>query len=158
MTGRREPQARKRRQAEAAGTSDTIGAVTMASLDSSVEVLQRLAHRQPGLRLLLLFGSRVRGDATARSDWDLGYLAEPDFDAAEFLAQVVEILGTDRVDLVDLAHAGGQLRFRAAQDGRVVYAADSKVYARFWLDTVSFWCDAGPVLRAGYAHVLASLG
>jgi hypothetical protein len=110
------------------------------------------------MRLLLLFGSRARGDATARSDWDLGYLAKRDFDAAEFLAQVVEVLGTDRIDLVDLARAGGQLRFRAAQNGRVVYAADQAVYPQFWLEAVSFWCDAAPVLQTGYADVLASLG
>lgn len=117
----------------------------------------RLARGHPGLRLLVLFGSRARGDAQAGSDWDFGYLAGDRFDFFAFLAGLVRVLGSDRVDLVDLGRAGAQVRVRAARDGRVLHAVDEAVFPRFWLEAVSFWCEAGPVIRAGYADVLAGL-
>ena len=121
------------------------------------EHLASLGARHPALRLLVLFGSRARGDAREQSDWDLGYLGEPGMDADALLLDVVNALGTDRVDLVDLARAGGQIRFRAARDGRPLYEAPRGAFAEFWIEAVDFWCDAEPVLRAGYADALARL-
>lgn len=111
----------------------------------------------PGLRLLVLFGSRARGDAADLADWDLGYLADGDFDPDRLLADVGRQVGSDRVDLVDLARAGGQLRYRAARDGRLLYEAGPGEFARFWTDAVTFWCDAAPVLGPAYADVLDRL-
>lgn len=116
-----------------------------------------MAARHRGLRLLLLFGSRARGDADGGSDWDLGYQATPELDPTSLLADLVGLLGTDRIDLVDLDRASAQLRFRAAGESRVLYESDADAFPRFWMAAVSFWCDAGPLLRAGYADVLARL-
>jgi predicted nucleotidyltransferase len=107
--------------------------------------------------LLLLFGSRARGDAGGASDWDLAYLATPELDPAALLGDLVDLLGTDRIDLVDLDRASAQLRFRAAGEGTVLYEEAPGTFPRFWMDAVSFWCDAGPLLRAGYEDVLARL-
>ena len=63
----------------------------------------------PGLRLLVLHGSRARGQAHAGSDWDFAYLADPGFDADELLMRLVEGIGADRVDLADLGRAGEAL-------------------------------------------------
>ena len=119
--------------------------------------LAGVGARHPNLRLLLLFGSRARGDAQERSDWDLGYLADDGFDPDALLLHLVNALGTDRVDLVDLARAGAQLRFRAARDGRVLYEAAPGLFGKFWMEAVDFWCDIEPLLRDGYAQVLARL-
>lgn len=110
-----------------------------------------------GLRLLVLFGSRARADSVAASDWDLGYLADASFDPDTLLLDLVTRLGTDRVDLVDLARAGGQLRFRVAAEGRVIYEDAPSRFETFWLEAVHFWCEAGPVIREGYAQVLSRL-
>jgi uncharacterized protein YutE (UPF0331/DUF86 family)/predicted nucleotidyltransferase len=116
-----------------------------------------MAAAHPGLGLLLVFGSRARGDAHPASDWDFGYLGGTDFDLDALLPQLTAILSVDHLDLVDLHRASAQLRYRAAADGRVVYAIDRGIFDRFWMDAVSFWCDAAPVLRAGYAAVLERL-
>jgi predicted nucleotidyltransferase len=110
-----------------------------------------------GLRLLLLFGSRARGDERADSDWDFGYLGSTALDVDGLLATLVLTVGSDRIDLVNLARAGGQLRFRAAGDSVPLFATDAKEFPRFWFDAVSFWCDMQPVLRAGYEEVLSEL-
>lgn len=124
---------------------------------SPLDTLAQLARSTPGLQLLLLFGSRARGAIHARSDWDLGYLADAAFDLSWLLASIVEALGTDRVDLVDLSRASGLLRYRAARDGVVVFAARPGLAGQFRLDAARFWFDAAPVLRRGYDDVLERL-
>jgi predicted nucleotidyltransferase len=122
-----------------------------------IAALERVAAGTPALELLLLFGSRARADAHPRSDWDFGYLASDRFDPAALLGALVEAVGSDRVDLVDLRRAGGLLRYRAARDGRLVYEARPRQAERFCLEAAQFWCDAGPVLQRGYEEVLAEL-
>lgn len=118
-------------------------------------VLAQLAAEAPGLELLVLHGSRARGDARSGSDWDLAYLATSAFDPDAFLADLVLALGTDRVDLARLRGAGGLFRYRVARDGEPVYEARQGVFADFWTRAVTFWCDAEPVLRPAYDAVLA---
>lgn len=116
-----------------------------------------VAARHAGLRLAVLFGSRARGDATERSDWDIGYLGDQRLDPDALLTDLVLGLGTDRIDLVDLQRASGLVRFRAARDGRPLFQAADGIFEQFWLDAVGFWCDAGPVLRHAYEGLLAEL-
>lgn len=108
--------------------------------------------------MIAVFGSRARGDAAASSDWDVGVLGDPGFDADGLRAQLAEYFATDRIDLVDLDRAGGQLRYRVARDGKAVFVRDDGEWDRFWTEAVSFWCDAGPVLRRAYAGLLQELG
>ena len=132
--------------------------VTTANAPSApLDALARLAKETPALDLVMLFGSRARTDAHTGSDWDLAYLAAPGFDLAAFLGAVVEIVGTDRVDLVDLRRASGLLRYGAARDGRIVFEARPRLAERFSLDAAQFWCDAEFVLQRGYDDVLAGL-
>ncbi len=131
--------------------------MSSGSRRSSEEELAGLAESDPALDLLLLFGSRARGDAQPDSDWDLGYLAAPTFDAAAFLAAVVECLRSDRVDLVDLSQASGLLRYRAARDGVALFERHPRLAEQYRLDAADFWCDAGAIATQGYEDVLAGL-
>ena len=123
----------------------------------TLEALARSSAAMPGLELLMLFGSRARDDAHPDSDWDLGYIASDEFDVATLLGAVVEIVRSDRVDLVDLRRASGLLRYRAARDGQPVYEARPRLAEGFCLEAATFWCDAAPVLQRGYDEVLAEL-
>jgi predicted nucleotidyltransferase len=107
-----------------------------------------------GVRVLVLHGSRARGDHRPDSDWDFGFLGDPDF--GRLVGRLVEDLGDEAVDLVDLTRASALLRFRAAAEGRLV-AGDGEEFLRFRIQAVQFWCDAGPVIRAAQDGVLASL-
>jgi predicted nucleotidyltransferase len=119
--------------------------------------ISEVLGQHPGVRLAVVFGSRARGEATAASDWDIGYLADERLDRDRLLADFVHALDTERIDLVDLERAGGLVRLRAARDGIAVFESVPDAFARFWLEAVTFWCDAGPVIRAGYDDVLAEL-
>ncbi len=118
------------------------------------DLLSDLASRAEGLRLLVLHGSRARGDAHAGSDWDLAYLGDEAFDPDALLADLILALGTDRVDLSRLSGTSGLFRYRVARDGELVFEREEGAYERFWMDAVGFWCDAEPVLRSGYEGIL----
>jgi len=131
--------------------------VTVNPDEAKLDAVRALAQDAVGLRVLVLFGSRARGGTWTGSDWDFAYLGAPGFDPDTLLGPLSTILDSDRIDLVDLDRAGGQLRYRVAGEGRVLHCGDEAAYARFWLDAVSFWCDAEPVLREGYDGLLAGL-
>ena len=127
--------------------------MTSASREA-LDLAADAAARQPALELLLVFGSRARGDARGTSDWDFGYLSRPGLDFEQLLADLVTATRSDQVDLVDLDRAGGQLRMRAAQDGIVVFEGRPGAFAAFAFDAASFWCDAEAVLRRAYEQLL----
>jgi predicted nucleotidyltransferase len=121
------------------------------------ERVRQAAARTGGLDLLMLFGSRARGDAHTSSDWDFGYIAAPNADPAALLSALVEATGSDRVDLADLSRASGVLRFRAARDGLVVHEASPGRGTAFRLEAAHFWCDMAPVLGPALEDALARL-
>lgn len=106
--------------------------------------------KYPEVQLFILFGSRARGEAKKDSDWDFGYIAAQNFDHAVLYTNLTLLLQTDKIDLVNLSKVSGLLRFRAAQDGKLLYEKNAGEYEKFWLQAVHFWCDAGPIIRAEY--------
>jgi predicted nucleotidyltransferase len=111
-----------------------------------------------GVQILVLHGSRARGDGGPDSDWDFGVLTDGTTDLAALAAALTSLLGTDAVDLVDLRRASALLRYRTARDGVVLIEQREGAFREFQLEAVHFWCDAGPVIRAAQADVLAELG
>ena len=117
--------------------------------------LRAVAAKHAAVELLVLHGSRARGDERPGSDWDFAYLAGPTFDPAALVADLVAALDTEEVDVIDLERAGGQLRHRAAADGSVVFEARRGAFEDFWLEAVPYWCDMQGVIRAEYEAALA---
>ena len=112
------------------------------------------AAQQAGLRLLVLFGSRVSGQVHRHSDWDFGFLAGKTLDEELLRERLMAILRTDLVDLVDLSKASALLRIQVAVHGRPVFEEDTSVSQAFQIDAASFWCDVEPVLRVAYGQIL----
>ncbi len=117
--------------------------------DSVLDAVAATARATAGLDLLILFGSRARGNARPGADWDFGYLADAAADIPGLLAAQVEALEDDRIDLVDLDRASGLLRYRAARDELLVYEATPELFDRYRLQAAQFWCDNAPVSNAG---------
>ena len=122
-----------------------------------IERLREVVQAFRVLDALILYGSRARGNATSHSDWDLGYLASGELDAAELHAGIVEALGDDRVDLVDLERTSGQLRYRTAGDGRTLFERTPQRVERFRLEAIAYWLDMAPIIRAEYGARLEKL-
>jgi predicted nucleotidyltransferase len=120
--------------------------------------LARIASDIEGLRLLVLHGSRSRDDAHQGSDWDFAYCADPGADALELHASLTRALETDEIDLVDLNHAGGLLRYRVARDGKVIYQRTPDEFDNFRYEAILFWLDAGAIIESEYDEILRRLG
>ncbi len=125
--------------------------------ENLLDAVAAAAKATVGLELLILYGSRARGDARRSADWDFGYMANGAADVAGLLAALVEILGDDNIDLVDLDRTTGLLRFRAACDGLLVYESEFGVFDRYRLDAASFWCENVSIFERGYEETLEAL-
>lgn len=115
-------------------------------------------HQFPALRLLVLFGSRARGEAHAASDWDFGYLADPTLDVDALLELLCKVVNSDDVDLVNLDRASGVLRHQAADHGIAVFEHMPETFVTYVIDVLRFWLDAWPVIRKSQEEQLRSLG
>jgi hypothetical protein len=120
----------------------------MKFMTSPLPALEGLGEHFPQLSLLVLHGSRARGDSHAGSDWDFAYLAGPELDALSLRAALVRTLGTDRVDIADLARAGGVLRYAVASEGQPTFERTPGAFERFAIDAVHFWLDVEPIVRS----------
>jgi predicted nucleotidyltransferase len=123
---------------------------------SAVEQVRALASREPQLVLLVLYGSRARGDARPGSDWDFGYMADAGFDVESFRGALVRIVQCDDVDLVDLSRASAQLRYRVAAEG-VTMSGRPGASDAFWFTAVSYWLDMQDIIRSEYEAALQRL-
>jgi uncharacterized protein len=114
----------------------------------------RAAALESGMEMLVLFGSRVRGQEHARSDWDFGYQAGEQSDLDLLRTRLAKVLATDSIDLVDLARATALLRMRVAAEGQPLFEAQPGLFMFFQDETARFWCDVEPVLSRAYAGIL----
>lgn len=89
------------------------------------DVCRSAHHRLAGHRVLV-FGSRARGDAKPRSDFDIGVIGETPLPLEDFYAleDLIENLPTlYRIDWVDLSRASEKFRQTALADIEVIYEA-----------------------------------
>lgn len=126
-------------------------------MDVATSTWQEVADRHPAVRLLVLLGSRATGEAHEGSDWDVGVLGDGGLDLPSLRADVVDRLGTDLVDLVDLRAASAVLRRDAAMTGRVLVERDDGAFVDFQVEAAGFWCDVEPVVREAHADVLRAV-
>lgn len=116
------------------------------------------AKKYNELRFLSLFGSRAQGKARPESDWDFGYIADRGFDPMPLYTDLVLLLETNDVDLVDLNRASGLLQYRAVKDALLLFETKKGEYETFWLQVLNFWCDVSPLLQKEYNFLLEGLG
>jgi predicted nucleotidyltransferase len=120
----------------------------------SIEVELSEAAQGTGIKLLVLFGSRVRKQAHPHSDWDLGYLGDKDANIELLADRVAHLLGNDESDLVNLSRGSALLRFRVAAEGKALFEREPGLFRQFQDEVSRFWCDVEPVLGRAYASIL----
>ncbi|MBW4489497.1 MAG: nucleotidyltransferase domain-containing protein [Trichocoleus desertorum ATA4-8-CV12] len=102
----------------------------------------RFARDHPNLKLLILFGSRVRSEADLSSDWDFAFLAEPSHpsdcksswipgsDLLDTLCHLLQV-SDKTIDLVDLSTCSDILAHFVARDGQVIYEKTPGEFVQF---------------------------
>jgi predicted nucleotidyltransferase len=91
----------------------------------------RALCRRRHVNLLTVFGSAGRGEPEPR-DLDIGVLTEhgADFDLFGFVADVIELVGLEQVDVAHLNAAGPLLRERALVGSIILHENEPGTWAR----------------------------
>ena len=99
--------------------------------------------RRYGIGMMALFGSHARGTATDRSDVDLAVWlregADPDF--AEMYADLVPVLDSDRIELVQMHRPNPWLAWDVARQGRLLFASDPRRWHEFQVRAMKEYDD-----------------
>ena len=107
--------------------------------------LIRILGRYPGLRLAILFGSRVDGGARPDSDIDLALLADEPL-SGTVIRELVEAIGRKLgcpVDIVDLHHAPQPITGQALNGRRLL--GDNRTWAELLTRHLIDSADFGPL-------------
>lgn len=100
------------------------------------------------ISLLLLFGSRAKGNNLPESDLDLGVLFEGDaFDRSEVIADLISVFPDYDLDLAILNHADPVLKFEIISNYRILYCADSEIFINFYTNTIKQYNDIQKFLK-----------
>jgi predicted nucleotidyltransferase len=113
------------------------------SLTDLQSAIPQILEQVPYLKLLVLFGSRARGDNFPSSDWDFALLFDEDlrkqyepgggwncYRSWVVLQQILG-LGDDEMDWVDLKDASELLAHAIARDGVVIYESEPGLFQKF---------------------------
>jgi uncharacterized protein len=112
------------------------------TIDNIKSKIPQLLEQVPYLKLLILFGSRARGDNYEDSDWDFAILFDEnlrqryelgggDRYRSWILLQQLFDLGDDEMDWIDLKGASELLAHTIARDGVVLYEHEPGLFAEF---------------------------
>jgi uncharacterized protein len=108
--------------------------------------LPKILEQVPYLKLLVLFGSRARGNHFPSSDWDFALLFDEDLRKqyepgsgwnclrSWGVLQQILGLGDDEIDWVDLKDASGLLAHAIARDGVLLYESEPGLFQKFRQD------------------------
>ena len=83
------------------------------------------------LRLIVVFGSTVTGLRGPESDLDLALLADAPLDLVAVTTDVIRLLHTDHVDVVDLRRASPLLAMEVARHSRLIYERQPGLHVEF---------------------------
>lgn len=100
------------------------------------------------IRILTVYGSAARGEPAAR-DLDIGVITEQgvDLDAVALTADLIDLAGTDSVDLAQLNRAGPVLKERALVGSIGLYESDAGALATAQAAAIGERIDTDPMRR-----------
>ncbi len=116
------------------------------------KIKQRTAEyfsARPEIKVGYLFGSQAKGEANVTSDTDIGILIEknkvPKNVAygykAKIITELINLLKTEKVDLIILNESPLFLRFRIIREGIILCSKDEKRRVEFEVETMRRYFD-----------------
>lgn len=120
-----------------------------SDISERIERLKPLFERE-GVRLAYLFGSLSSGGQG--QDVDIAVLPG-DGDFSQLRQEIGEVLGTERLDLLNLKGASPLLRFEVIRSGRLIYRRDDQTENDFEMEVLRQYRDTA-YLRARQATLL----
>ncbi|USR91301.1 nucleotidyltransferase domain-containing protein [Phormidium yuhuli AB48] len=125
--------------------------------------LERLLHEIPYLKMLILFGSRARGDTHSNSDWDFAVLYNE-----ELRRQTVEGFGwfrdigiigdclnlnSDKIDVVEIERCSELMAHHIARDGKLIYEQEPGLFEDFKKENILSQKTIDDIIRESRSQV-----
>ncbi|OZH51424.1 DNA polymerase [Hydrocoleum sp. CS-953] len=129
----------------------------------------QLPEKIPYLKMLVLFGSRARGDTHAKSDWDFAALYDEEIrkkmmgDNAFAWFEVPQKLGdffnlnSDNIDVVELRNYSSTISHFVARDGKLLYEDKPGLFKDFRKQALKSDLELQEIRKALRAKVEANL-
>ncbi len=119
-------------------------------MPEDLRLVSDLAGPAPGLELLLLFGSPGAGGMPTPAPTGISAIwRAPPSTPTIFQARLVLGLKTDRIDLVNLGHTSGLLRYRVAAEGSAHLREESRQFRTLLVQSRLFLVGHGADLQGG---------
>lgn len=99
------------------------------------------------VKLAYLFGSRAKGNAARKSDFDIAVLFEKEndhtdyFDKAIYLADELRDYFPAEIDIAALNQAGSLLKYEVIANGRLLYSCDERFRLDFEVSSINEYID-----------------
>lgn len=130
---------------------------TVAELrELSLQLPEKISY----IKMLVLFGSRARGDIHTNSDWDfaviydekqrLDYVKDNPFSWFELPAKIGQIfqINSDIIDVVELNHCSPLIGYHVARDGKVLYEGEPGSFLKFQCKAWKLYADTAKFRKA----------
>jgi predicted nucleotidyltransferase len=107
------------------------------------QLAKKIPEKMPYVKMVILFGSRARGDIHEKSDWDFAILCDQEIiektfknKASAWFAYSIDLneifeLKTDRIDIVDLNSCSDFIAHYIARDGVLIYEKNQGEFEEF---------------------------
>lgn len=129
----------------------------VSNINGIQEILKKYFKMHPEVEVAYVFGSLSRGRVNSLSDIDIALLIDRDRIKeeiypygykADMLADLVQLLKTNDVDLVILDEANPLLRHRILYFGKIIYSRDERKRIKFQVDTINKYNDYKYLLKS----------
>jgi predicted nucleotidyltransferase len=98
--------------------------------------------RKHGILMILLFGSRAKGNYSLKSDLDLGVLFNDDnFDQTALIADLMAVFPNYTLDLAILNHSDPVFKFEIISNYQILFCAAPEIFIGFYTNTVKQYND-----------------
>lgn len=120
---------------------------TLKSSDEEIDDSGDLEEclRSYSVKLAYLFGSHSHGKATEFSDVDIAVLFEEvsDKEMEKLRTELMELLGEEAIDLIDLEKASPRLKYHIVKEGRILIGEGDST--KFEVKTMQEYFDFKPL-------------
>ncbi|MCT7988324.1 type VII toxin-antitoxin system MntA family adenylyltransferase antitoxin [Laspinema olomoucense] len=127
---------------------------TVLSVSEFQAIARQLPEQIPVLKMLVLFGSRVRGNFHAESDWDFAALYDETVETGQiksnldnylelsFLIRQELGIPENKIDIVELSPGCSPLlAYNIAQDAKLIYEKEPGELTNFKIKTWKVYAD-----------------
>ena len=110
-------------------------------MDYNLDELKKLCIKH-GIKMVLLYGSKAKGNSNDQSDIDLGVLLKDDFyNFQEIIVDLMQIFKENILDVAILNHGDPVFKFEIISNYKILYCEEDEIFLEFYMNTIKQYND-----------------